>query len=123
MSTDLRLELIPPNLRKGALAALDASNVILFLFGAGFAQALKLVFYNIQPLKERGLYERALVDAWIATAVNHHNWTVDALRFMWEVADPDVLRRLAPLPGPGPFTLYRGVAGRGRAQAINRDGN
>ena len=40
------------------------------------------------------------------------------MRCLFRVADRARLRALAPPPGPGPFTLYRGVAGQAPRRRI-----
>jgi hypothetical protein len=104
--------------REKALAALDAGDVIGFLICADNQQGLGLVFYNSHLLKSRGLYEEALLGAWTGCRVNNLHYLRDVLQRMWERADREVLRRLAPPPGPGPFTLYRGIAGNGKTRRI-----
>jgi hypothetical protein len=62
-------------------------------------------------------YERELLSAFIRT--NHATWTIPNLRHLFRKADPARLRAAGdPLPGSGPFTVYRGVAGRGRDRLV-----
>lgn len=75
-----------------------------------FDLSLDEVFANRPVLKARGVYERALIDSFVRT--NHAHWTLNELRELFESADRKALRVAGdPLPGPGPFTLYRGVSG------------
>jgi len=78
-----------------------------------------LVWRNQGVLKVQGAYEPALLSAWIDTRTNHHyvpRWVVDDL---FRSADRERLRAAGdPLPSVGPFTLYRGVSGRGRARRV-----
>ena len=72
--------------------------------------SLDLVRDNATQLQERGLYERALLAAFGET--NHALWSLEQLRGLFEIADRARLRAAGdPLPGAGPFILYRGVAG------------
>jgi hypothetical protein len=73
--------------------------------------SLDLVRDNATLLQRRGLYERALLRAFIDT--NHATFSLSDLRQLFETADRARLRAAGdPLPGSGPFTLYRGVAGQ-----------
>lgn len=115
----LWLDPIPSNLRGSALAALAAGDVVDFLVKAGNTYSLKLVYRNIEELRARGLYETALLRAFVTTRTNNHGWPISALRLLFDVADRGRLRSAGDrLPGPGPFTLYRGVAGHGRARRV-----
>ena len=61
----------------------------------------------------------ASMEALTGTRTNHHRWSLGILMLLLERADRDRLRPAgAPLPGPGPFTLYRGVHGRGAARKV-----
>jgi hypothetical protein len=77
---------------------------------------LDFVIDNAQMLKQRGLLERALLDAWTGANSNIRHWSLSFTRSMFgSFADRErLLAAGQPLPGEGPFTLYRGVAGHGR---------
>lgn len=112
------LDPILANLRGRAAAALDAGDVDGFLGLASNEHRLALVAYN-QSVLQGGLYERALLGAFIETRTNNAGWSVPALRDLFATADRERLRAAGdPLPGAGPFTVYRGVAGRGRARRV-----
>lgn len=75
-----------------------------------FDLSLEEIFANRSVLKSRGFYERALLDSFVRT--NHAHWALSELRELFESADRKALRAAGdPLPGPGPFTVYRGVSG------------
>jgi hypothetical protein len=115
----LWLDPIPPECRRAAVAALEARDVTGFLIRAGNHDSLALVSWNLAPLRARGLYEAALLDAFTSNARNNSGWPADHLRWLFKIADRERLRACGdPLPGPGPFTVYRGVAGRGAARRI-----
>jgi len=60
-----------------------------------------------------------LLDAFISTRSNNRNFGLENVRWMFERADRRRLREAGEvLPGHGPFTLYRGVAGVGRARHV-----
>jgi len=115
----LWLEPIPPKFRYKAIAALEEGNATGFLLPASNEYHLHLVYRNHGALLKRGIYETALFDAFINPRVNNRHWPMDDLRFMFEIADRDRLRAAGdPLPGPGPFTIFRGVAGKGPARRV-----
>ena len=103
-----------------AVAALDAGNVDGFLGKAeSNTQALDLVSQNVRRLQDRGLYEAALLQALTTTRSNNATWSEQDLPMLVSFADRDRFRAAGdPLPGAGPFTVYRGVAGRGRARRV-----
>ena len=119
LMTDLWLDPIPPQRREQTTAGLEAGDVVSFLVSAGSSYSLELVANNILALKERGLYEPALHEAVTATSTNNATWPMTSLRELFEWADRSRLRAAGdPLPGMGPFTMYRGVAGRGPARRV-----
>lgn len=84
----------------------------------GPPQQLRLVDRYVSLLRDFGMFEKALLYAYQCNSVNNHN-NYDALSRLLEAADPEKLRAAGqPAPGPGPFTLYRGVAGRGCARHV-----
>jgi hypothetical protein len=51
-----------------------------------------------------------LLDSFVRT--NHAHWALSELHELFQSADRKALRAAGdPLPGPGPFTVYRGVSG------------
>jgi hypothetical protein len=116
---ELWLDPIPAELRDKAVAELAAGEVESFLFYARNQDRLDLVLQNCAVLEARGLYERALVDAFSGTEVATHQYPLSLLHCLFEIADRERLRAAGePLPGAGPFTVYRGVAGHGRARRV-----
>lgn len=67
---------------------------------------------NVAGLKERGWYEEAPVDAYCAARLNHAaaGWKLNELVALFEQADRERLRQVAPIPAGEVFALYRGVA-------------
>ena len=111
--------MIPPPLRERAHAALEAGDVERWLIHAANDHGLSLVAENWLLLRELGCYERALLQAYTGTRVNNRQWSLRELDCLFAMADMPRLRAAGdPLPGPGPFTLYRGVAGRGAARRV-----
>lgn len=82
-------------------------------------KTLAITFDLMPLLKNIGSYEKALIDAFTSCRVNNHHWSLGALRFLFNHADrAKLLAAGDPLPGPGPFTLYRGVSGYGHARRL-----
>jgi hypothetical protein len=81
--------------------------------------ALDVVADNVDVLRNAGLYERALLDAFVGTRTNHSHWPFDVLMSLFACCDRERLRAAGgPLPGTGPFVLYRGVAGHGARRRL-----
>lgn len=80
---------------------------------------LGFVYRNRAVLQGLGLYEKALVEAYVWISANYSGWPLETLEMMFAWADPQRLRAAGnPLPGVGPFTVYRGVAGHGRGRRV-----
>lgn len=119
VSAALWLDPIPSMLREQAVADLEAGDVAGFLFAASNRDSLDLVAYNARALRKRGLYEAGLLDAFTASRTNNFHYSVGGLKLLFASADRAKLRANGdPLPSDGPFTLYRGVAGRASARRV-----
>jgi hypothetical protein len=114
------LDPIPPVSRDQAIQALEEGDAIGFLGKASSnVHHLDLVARNAMALRDRKMYESALVFAYTSTRLNHRRHSTAHLRCLFEIADRTRLRESGdPLPGPGPFTAYRGVAGSGRSRRV-----
>jgi hypothetical protein len=74
---------------------------------------------NILPLKLNGLYEESLLHAYTRCRTNFASWPTSVLRWMFGLANRRQLAGAGDMwPGPGPYTVYRGVAGRGRKRRV-----
>lgn len=79
-----------------------------------------LVLRNAGLLHSRGLFERALIGAF-RQGWAYESWPGLTLQWLFSICDPDRLRATGdPLPGPGPFEVYRG-GGRGAGLSWTRD--
>jgi hypothetical protein len=110
---------IAPSLRAMALDALAKREAnFLVLAEHGNTHHVRIVFQNIYLLKMLGIFEKALLKALTSTQTNHrHNLSM--LHCLFSMADPKKLRAAGkPLRKRGPYTLYRGVAGRGPARHL-----
>lgn len=105
---------IPEVCRPDALRAVLAGDADWFLMTTSNEYGLNLVVKNYEVLKERGIYEEALLHAFKMTRTNWAHWSINDLRLFFGAADIDRLRALGdPLPARRHLTLYRGVAGKG----------
>lgn len=110
---------IPGVLHGKAVAALEAKDAVGFLCLADNRAGIALVYNNFGLLERLGIYEEALLNAFIGTRTNNHHYPLSELRFLFECADRSRLRALGvQVPPDWLFKLYRGVAGRGRARRI-----
>jgi hypothetical protein len=113
------LQLIPPSLRHMACEALAARDVVGFLCRADNEHGLALVARNLSLLESLGIYESALVEAFMGCRTNLYRYPPSILHRLFARANLSKLRAAgSPLPGHGPYTLYRGVAGHARARRI-----
>jgi hypothetical protein len=112
------LDPIPRSLRAAAVRYLDEGAVGQFLACANKMAWVALVAMNRDELARRGVYEAALFAALTRPRFNAQHVPLDVIRTLVSGADRTRLRQAGgePLPGPGPFTVYRGVAGRGAAR-------
>jgi len=74
---------------------------------------------NEAALKARGLLESAIARMYVGSKVNTAAWTLGELKKLLESCNREKLRAMGqPLPGDGPFVVYRGIAGGGRYRRI-----
>jgi hypothetical protein len=101
------------------MTALENRDALGFLIKASNEYSLDLVYWNISTLQSLGIYEVTLLHAFTATRTNNRKWPIHELRYLFEAADRARLKAAGdPLAGSGPFTIYRGVAGRGPARCV-----
>jgi len=119
MQMDLNLSTVEPQLIELAKKALAEGNIFGVMGYMPNTSRLAFVVDNFPVLKERGVYEEALLDAYTGTRTNFSRWSFDLINYLFELADRKKLLECGePLPGDGPFTVYRGVSGRGAARRI-----
>lgn len=115
---DWRLNPIPVAQRDASVRALKAGDIPAFFNTAGSEYGLPLLWFNAEHFQQLGLFEQALLYAFTATRTNKYG-PEEELDIMFHWADRKRLRDAGqPLPGTGPFTLYRGVAGIGRYRKV-----
>lgn len=113
------LSAIPEVLREMAIDGLLARDPFGFLGRADNMRGLEIVWRNRDLLTSLGFFEAALLRAYEMVRVNTSHFPFARLMALFRLADRRRLREAgSPQPGPGPFTLYRGVAGVGRARRI-----
>ena len=106
-------------LKEHAIKAFEDGNVSVFLSLAPNTYCLELVVRNTLLLRRRGIFEETLLKAITATRSNNLRTPLTTLRKLILSADRSKLLAAGdPLPGSGPFTLYRGVAGRQRDRRV-----
>lgn len=99
-----------------AWAKHDVGGVLVHL---GNTYRLPFVCDNMHALKKLGVYEEELLDAYSGTRTNFSNWQPSVLKLLFNIADRGRLLSAGdPLPAAGPFTVYRGVAGRGAKRRL-----
>jgi hypothetical protein len=81
---------------------------------------LRFVYDHRMAFSENGTLEAALVCAWQGTRINNCQFDPTTLESIFLCAcDRDRLRLAGdPLPHSGPFTIYRGVSGRGTLRRV-----
>jgi len=114
---DLNLQNIDPELHAAAREMFKQGSPS-FVFLAGNTIALEIVRDNVLPLRRRGIYEEALIQALTITRTNHHHWREEELARTFRLANKINLRRLGdPIP-TYPVTVYRGISGQGKQRHI-----
>jgi len=107
----LNLECVPERYRPSAQRAFDCGDGAGFIYSAAGA-GMTLFALNLRQLRERGIYEVALLTAFAGAKANNCCWPLGLLKNWLHAADrAKLLAAGDPLPHPGPFVLYRGVAG------------
>jgi hypothetical protein len=110
---------IPKHLRTLAVKAAVDGDYLGFLIKASNENALNLVLGNSANLKQLRIYESTLLHAFMATRTNNRTVSLELLECLFSSANRQRLRAAGqPLPGKGPFTIYRGVAGNGQARRV-----
>lgn len=81
---------------------------------------LAIVVDNGRLLKNAGMYEAALVHGYIGCKWSHRLWDMNVIQSLFDWGDREKLMAVgAPLPGPGPFTVYRGVSREGKERQVD----
>lgn len=81
---------------------------------------LQIVADNWFLLKRRGIYEAAVVHGYTGCRNSHRLSDMDDIQRMFDFGDREKLRTVgSPLPGPGPYTVYRGVGREGSERQVD----
>ena len=119
MGMDLNLSSVEPQLIELAKSALVENDILKVMGYMPNTRRLVFVIDNYLELKQRGIYEEALFDAYIGTRTNFSRWSFDLIKYLFEKADRGKFFKSGdPLPGDGPFIIYRGISGCGAARRI-----
>jgi hypothetical protein len=102
-----------PQLAEQQIQALVNGDPLGFLSSTteGSTGWLFTVAENIRLLKTLGIYEEALLEAFMGTRTNNAAWSVKQLLVLFNEMNPDRLAALRPIPLGESFRVYRGVAG------------
>lgn len=104
---------------QGRQAFIEGNALGFLCSSADNTWSMIMVARNSHLLRRRGIYEEALLYAITATRTNNRHIPLRVFRDLFWWADKDKLLAAGdPLPGPGPFTLYRGVAGKARHRRV-----
>jgi hypothetical protein len=108
---DIAVDLIVPAHRASAIDDLTVGDFRYFfrhplMHGAS---QLDLAIKNAGALQKRGVWEKAVIYAYTREAADRR--PLSSLRWILESVDRERLLEAGdPLPGPGPFVIYRGIA-------------
>jgi len=106
------LDFVTSVLRSQAQQAFDAGDAFGFLMSVESHKRMSLFALNYRQLRERGIYEAALLEALQSAKSNSRSWPLGLLKNWLQACDREKLLAAGdPLPHGGPFVLYRGVAG------------
>jgi hypothetical protein len=116
---NLNLSCVEPELIEQAKKDMAENNIMSVMHYMPNTRCLSFIVDNHCEFKRCGLYEKALIDAYIGTRTNFSRWSFALINYLFELADREKLLECGdPLPGDGPFTIYRGISGRGAARRI-----
>lgn len=108
------LTAIPGDLNGNATKSLLAKNIAAVMCCLESQNRMAFVASNLTQLISYGLYEEALFNAYIGTKTNFNVWKLRDLKFMFNLADRDVLYKLGDdVEKKYPITVYRGICGDG----------
>lgn len=107
-----------PLCRAQAEKAYLDGDVFLFMVSADNQLGVELVAANAAALKERGILEECVFYAMTIPRINYYHYYRELRRLLGQVDRAKLLAQGDPLPGSGPYRLYRGVAGRGPARRV-----
>jgi hypothetical protein len=89
------------------------------LCGYSSGSMIDLLRDNVEALLNRDMYEGTLAQAFVGCKINNGRYSVKELEHLLQRADRKRLIAAGqPLPSRGPFTVYRGVSGRGRCRRV-----
>jgi hypothetical protein len=119
--TKLDLRAAEPICHQEAVEAFERGDGEAFVDAAySWGGTLAIIVDNLPALKSRGIYESAVVHGFTGCKTNHSHWSIAVIESLFRMAGPEKLRAVGlPLPGPGPFTVYRGVGRQGRERQIS----
>jgi len=82
-------------------------------------EGLDWVWQHRNILRDRGTYEKALLEAYSRCRVNWCHISLLDLKYLFTLADKNKMLLVGdPLPDQQIFTLYRGVSGKGKYRRV-----
>jgi hypothetical protein len=81
--------------------------------GYANGSGLLLVSANAEALRERGMYEAAMLEAYTGCKIDNRRWTQGVLKAMFDYGDRQKFQAMGS-PIPETLTVYRGVYRHGR---------
>src|SRR5687767_9000726 len=98
MTAEPNLEFHHPALHDQAIAAWKRGDISMFFISAkGKETWMHVLLRNIEAIREGGLYEVALYEAFIGTRTNNHHVSVPLLKWLFKSADRARLRACGDL--------------------------
>lgn len=102
-----------PALRQDAEDAFETGDAEGFLCMLDNTQGLPCVLDNVHVFKAKGMYEKALVSAYVGTRTNWAHFPLSVIEWAFNQGDRIKLRDAGnPFPPGDSFVLYRGASGR-----------
>src|SRR6266446_6509327 len=96
--------------RPAAPLRLIGRSSLVFDWRPGDELTVLEVSNNAAELMRAGVFERCFAQSLVRTWMGNGSVDTSRLKFLLRCADRKKLQALAdPLPGPGPFTIWRGV--------------
>lgn len=112
------LSMIPAALLEQTARGYESGDIEALLLAFDGSEKLSFVQTNNLELKAVGMYETALVGAYLMGEFPH--WRLVSLEQMFRDADRTKLRQTgSQMPNERGFTVYRGVAGSGRHRHVS----
>lgn len=119
LSQELDLSMVPLGAREEVREYFRKGYTEGILGASGTHNEMVIVVHNLQQFRDRGILESAMLSAFTGPKTNHSHLNDDLIATMFSCCDRQRLIAAGdPLPDGETFTIYRGVAGHGRARRL-----